>query len=177
MRSDWLASEYSFSLTPTSISLYIFISVCGYLSPTTVCLFIFLCFTLSPSLSLYLFSLSLPPLPLVISFSLWDCLSLSLFPTPACLSIFLSLSHPFFLFLYLVSPTIVSLSTYLGVALSLPPMSPFLPFSLSNDASLSILFISLISASLHIFFSLCGFLWSTPGRFLSFSVSLSPCLS
>ena len=53
---------------------------------------------------------------------------------------------------------------------------------LSNHVSLSILFISLISASLHIFFSLSFLLslWHSlvhPWPVLSFSVSLSSCLS
>ena len=166
MRSDWLASEYSFSLSlhifsslsHTHFYLSLYISPCLWLSLSHHCLSFYPSMFHSLTQSLFISFLSLPPLPLVISLSLWDCLSLSLFPTPACLSIFLSLSRPFSLFLYLVSPTVVSLSTYLGVALSLPSTSPFLPFSLSNHASLSILFISLISASLHIFFSLSFFL-------------------
>ena len=91
------------------------------------------------------------------------------FPTPACFFIFLSLSHPFSLFLYLVSPTIVSLSTYLGVAISLPPISPFLPFSTTMSLFLSFLSLSYLPLSIYfslsLSFSLCGFLWSTPGRF------------
>ena len=115
------------------------------------------------------------------------------FPTLACLFIFLSLSHPFSLFLYLVSPTIVSLSTYLGVAISLPPISPFLPFSPTMSLFLS--FLSLSYLPLSIYFSLSLFLslsvaFSGPPLagfiFLCFSLPLSfwisflsilPCLS
>ena len=150
-----------------------------WLSLSHHCLSFYLSMFHSLTQSLFISFLSLPPMPLVISSSLWDCLSLFLSfpPLRAFLSFFLSQT----LFLCLISPTIVPLSTYLCVALSLPPISPFLPFSfypfylshicLSPYISLSVAFSGPPLAGFYLSLFL-----SHPVSFDIFSLSY-PCLS
>ena len=169
------------SLTPTSISLYI--SLCLWLSLSHHCLSFYLSMFHSLTQSFFISFLSLPSLPLVNSFSLWDCLSLS----HPCVPFYLSFSLPPFFSFYLSSLSHHCLSFYLSrcgalfntnisfsTFLSLQPCLSFYPFYLSPYIFSLSFFLSLWLSLVHPWPVLIFLCFSLPLSLDIFSLSPTP---